>query len=71
MRYFIIKSNPGILSYLEIIADRGDVLDIHITTIRDDVGRETWETMTKDLFEACVRTGYLTPAAELAAQLSA
>ncbi|MFA7565654.1 MAG: hypothetical protein WCY01_01405 [Alkalispirochaeta sp.] len=67
MKRFEIKSAPGQRAVLNIAADRPDGLHVTITRFFD--GYETTETdiMTRELFDICVRTGYLTALPETAA----
>lgn len=67
MIQYRVKSSEGIQSFLEVTKEKGDGFDVRITCIYEDYKKEMNEFINKQLFETCLRTGYLTPV-ECAAQ---
>jgi hypothetical protein len=59
MKRYQVKSGPGVSVVLEVIAPEDDGFRVRITRRHD-----TWEeveesSMTAELFETCLRTGYM------------
>ena len=59
MFQYRVKSNTGADTYLDILAESEDAFEVLIVTLKDGYDTEKRETMTKKLFESCLRTGYL------------
>jgi hypothetical protein len=64
MKRYEIKSAPGQRAELEIAADRADGLHVEITRYFDGYETTASEVMSRELFDLCVRTGYLTAVPE-------
>ena len=59
MVQYRIKSSKEINNYLNILGERNDGYDVQIINEHDDFRREITDFLSKDLFETCLRTGYL------------
>lgn len=59
MFHYKVKSNPGSETYLNILGETEELLDVHMVTFKDGYEVEKRETMTRRLFDSCLRTGYL------------
>ncbi|TFG59355.1 MAG: hypothetical protein E4H36_13960 [Spirochaetales bacterium] len=59
MIQYRVKSSEGIQAFLEIVREHPDGYDVIITNIYEDYKKETREFLTRQLFETCLRTGYL------------
>ncbi len=59
MKCYEIKTTPGQRAHMRIVADRPDGL--HVEIIRHFDGYSTTEPdiMPRELFDVCLRTGYL------------
>ncbi|MBN1519662.1 MAG: hypothetical protein JW923_06195 [Spirochaetales bacterium] len=64
MKMFSIKSAVGASSLLELVDEVEDGFIVRIVRHRDDWDDVSEEFMTRELFDTCVRTGYI---AELSA----
>jgi len=49
----------GIETYVEIVNEDENGYDVRIITIRDGYKKEVTEYLSNELFNACLRTGYL------------
>jgi hypothetical protein len=61
MIQYKVKSSEGVNSFLEITKERTDGFEVVITCIYEDYKKELKEFINKQLFDTCLRTGYLTP----------
>ena len=59
MVQYRIKSSKEINNYLSILGERQDGYDVLIINEHDDYRREIKDFLSKELFETCLRTGYL------------
>ncbi len=59
MVQYRIKSSEEINNYLNILGERNGGFDVMIINERDDYRREVRDFLSKELFETCLRTGYL------------
>jgi hypothetical protein len=59
MFQYKVKSNPGSETYLNILGETEELLDVQMVTFKDGYEVEKRETMTRRLFDSCLRTGYL------------
>ena len=59
MKRYCIKCRTGRLEYFEIISENDDGYIIRITKLSDGNERIVEETMSKHLFNICVKTGYI------------
>lgn len=64
MKQFRVKGVSGVETCLRLIGENADGYVILITSINETGVRETEETISRHLFDACVRTGYLSECAE-------
>ena len=61
MIQYRVKSSEGVQSFLEVTREKSDGYDVRITCIYEDYKKEMNEFINKQLFETCLRTGYLRP----------
>lgn len=61
MIQYKVKSSEGVHSFLEIVKQKKEGFDVRITCVYEDYKKEMDEFIDKELFETCIRTGYLTP----------
>jgi hypothetical protein len=59
MIQYKVKGNEGFDTFLEIVKERRGGFDVIITCVYEDYKKEMKEYVNKDLFEMCIRTGYL------------
>jgi hypothetical protein len=59
MMVFYVKSREDRVEYFEVVGDAGGCYDIRLSRVVD--GRETVleEQLSYDLFELCLKTGYI------------
>lgn len=66
MYQYRVKSSPGTETYLNILSSNEDALEVLMVTFKDGYDVEKKETMSRGLFDTCLRTGYLTYCADFA-----
>ncbi len=59
--WYRVKGINNIRTYIRVIGEREDGFQIMIASFQGDYCRESAEYISRHLFEACVRTGYLIP----------
>jgi hypothetical protein len=59
MKKYYVKCPPDRVEYFEIIGDTTDSYLVRITRIRDGDKKVLEERISHDLFEICLRTGYI------------
>ncbi len=59
MVQYRIKSSKEINNFLNIIGERNDGFDVIIVNEHDNFRKEVKDFLSKELFETCLRTGYL------------
>ena len=59
MKRFCIKCRAGRLEYFDIIAENDDGYVIRLTRLSDGNERIVEESMSRHLFDICVKTGYI------------
>ena len=59
MKRYMIKSEPGRLEFLDIIAETEEGYKVRITRIIDGEERVLEEHLTRHLFNICVKTGFI------------
>ncbi len=64
MKQFRVKGVSGVETYLRLIGENSDGYVILITSVNEAGIRETEEIISRHLFDACVRTGYLSECEE-------
>lgn len=67
MKRFRVKGIPGVETYLRLIGENSEGYVILITTINKAGIRESEEIISRHLFDACIRTGFLNECEEPAA----
>jgi hypothetical protein len=70
MIQYRVKSSEGIQSFLEVTKEKSDGFNVRITCIYEDYKKEMNEFINRQLFETCLRTGYLTPVENAAPSLA-
>ncbi|AFG36343.1 hypothetical protein [Spirochaeta africana] len=61
MTLFRIKGMHGIETYMEILREEDDGFHIHIHSSTPYGESDSEEYISSDLFDSCLRTGYLIP----------
>ena len=65
-KHYKVKGIAGVETYLEVVKEETEGYRILIRTYtEDDAVKESVEFISFHLFDACVRTGYLTECREL------
>lgn len=59
MKTFMIRSEQTGSSILELVDELENGFLVRIVRKRDDWEEESQEFITRDLFETCIRTGYI------------
>jgi hypothetical protein len=59
MKRYCIKCRPGRVEYIDIIKEVEDGYFIRITRLSDGNEKISENTMTRHLFEICLKTGYI------------
>jgi hypothetical protein len=59
MKRYCIKCREGKSEYLDVIRETEDGFLVRLTRISDGNERIIEESMTRHLFEICVKTGYI------------
>lgn len=67
MKQFRVRGVRGVETYVRMLGENSEGYVILITSTSDTGVRETEETISRHLFDACVRTGYLAETQELIA----
>jgi len=60
MKNYYIRSNPGCADYLSVLRETEENLVVRIYRDLDGYEKIIDDLMTRELFESCIRTGYLT-----------
>ena len=60
VKRYEIKSDPGRRAVLQIVAEHADAYEVRITRYYDGYHTDETESMSRELFDLCLRTGYLT-----------
>jgi len=64
MKRYCIKSHPGESKFLDILSENEDGYGIRITSVSDGNEKIREDYIARNLFDICLKTGYLS---ELAA----
>jgi len=59
MKRYCLKSQSGKTEYFDIISENDDDYKIRITRISGGSEKVIEETMSRHLFELCMKTGYI------------
>ena len=59
MKRYCIKCRSGRVEYFDIINESDDEYNIRLTRVSDGDEKILSESMTKDLFDVCLKTGYI------------
>ena len=62
MRY-TVSDRGSIKKYLEIVREHEDGFEVEITQIGENYTKSTKDYVSRSLFDACIRTGYISGAA--------
>ena len=60
MKRYNIKSQNGKTEFIDILKDLVDDFLVRLTRDKDGFVKTSEETMSRHLFEMCLKTGYLT-----------
>jgi hypothetical protein len=60
MDEYKVKGSEGVQTYLSILGEEGDGYNVKIKTVTEYNTKEVYQHLSRHLFEACLRTGYLT-----------
>ncbi|MDD7417596.1 MAG: hypothetical protein SPI86_08320 [Treponemataceae bacterium] len=60
MKHYILKSHSQNVDYMTIESESEEGYIIKIVRDKDGYNEITTDFITKELFEACLRTGYIT-----------
>lgn len=66
MKSYSLKSLGNTNDYMTILDENGDGYTIKIVRDQDGYFDETTDHLSKELFDCCIRTGYLTEISEKA-----
>ena len=70
MKRYCIKCRAGRLEYFDIISENDNGFMIRLTRVSDGNERTVEETMTRHLFNICVKTGYIFELERAAAEVA-
>jgi len=59
MKRYCIKSQSGKIEYFDIVSENDNELMVRIYRISDGDEKVIEETMSRDLFNMCTKTGYV------------
>ena len=59
MNRYCVKCRSGRVEYFDIINESDDEYNIQLTRVSDGDEKTMEESMTKSLFEVCLKTGYI------------
>ena len=59
MKRYCIKCRSGKIEYFDIISESDDAYKIRITRLCEGAEKIIEETMTRSLFDMCLKTGYI------------
>ncbi|MDR0487710.1 MAG: hypothetical protein LBG91_05640 [Treponema sp.] len=63
MKRYNVRCRPGRTEYIDILRELEDEYLVRFTRLNDGNERISEETITRNLFNICVQTGYLYPMA--------
>ena len=66
MKRYSIKCLPGNTEYIDILKELEDEYLVRFTRDNNGSVKTTEETITRNLFNICLKTGYLNPSVESA-----
>jgi hypothetical protein len=70
MKRYRIKCRTGRTEYIDIVREIEDGYVIRLTRLNDGNEKVTEETMTRHLFNICLKTGYICEMAKEAASVA-
>jgi len=59
MKRYCIKCPTGKIEYFDIISENDEEFEIRLIQVHDGYEKVIEETMTRQLFDMCVKTGYI------------
>jgi len=59
MKRYCIKSQSGKIEYFDIVSENASEYRIRITKLSDGNEKIIEETMSRHLFDMCIKTGYI------------
>jgi len=64
MKRYSIKCMPGSFEYIDVLKESEDEVLVRFTRDRNGNVKTTEETIAMNLFNVCLKTGYLNPMSE-------
>lgn len=64
MKRYCIKCESGRVEFLDILRELDDSYLVRVVRVKDGWEKVLEETMSKSLFDTCIKTGYLYEASE-------
>ena len=59
MKRYCIKCRSGKIEYFDILSETDDAYNIRLTRLSDGNEKIIEDTMSRDLFDICLKTGYI------------
>ncbi|MDR1948709.1 MAG: hypothetical protein LBQ38_04895 [Spirochaetaceae bacterium] len=59
MKRYYIKCEHGRIEYVDILRETADGFMVRVTRIRDNYEKNIEEFLSAELFEICLKTGYI------------
>jgi hypothetical protein len=59
MKRYCVKCQRDRIEYIDILSENSDGFKIRLTRVKDGYEKVIEESMTRHLFELCLRTGYI------------
>jgi len=59
MKRYCIKCRSGKIEYFDILSETDDAYNIRLTRLSDGNEKIIEDTMSRDLFDICLQTGYI------------
>ena len=63
MKHYKVKGSGSVDTYLQIMREREDGFEVIITSVCENYSKTIRDFIDRPLFDACLRTGYLTTVA--------
>ena len=59
MKRYCVRCREGRVEYFDIVGENSDGFTIRLTRLSDGDEKSFEETMSRDLFDMCIKTGYI------------
>jgi len=70
MKRYCIKCEPGRVEFLDVLRETDDGFFVRVVRMKDGYDKVIEEFMARHLFEMCVKTGFISPAADAATSVA-